>query len=125
MRKALFGIVTLILFGAALCAADASGKWTAQVPGRSGQMRDVTFVLKASGSNLTGTMSRQPETAKCRSPTGKSAATIFLFSVTQEFGGNSFTQKYTGKVVGSEIQIQAGRWPGTADRVRCQSGQGI
>jgi creatinine amidohydrolase len=52
MRKALFGITTLILFGAVLCAADANGKWTAQVSARSGQIRDVTFVLKASGSNF-------------------------------------------------------------------------
>ena len=53
-RKMLFVIATLILFTVGLWAADISGKWTAQVPGRSGQMRDATFVLKASGENLTG-----------------------------------------------------------------------
>src|SRR5450432_3455962 len=56
-RKTLFVMAMLILFTSALWAAEASGKWSAQVPGRSGQMRDVTFVLKASAENLTGTMS--------------------------------------------------------------------
>ncbi len=37
-------------------AADVSGKWMAQVPGRNGQMRDTTFNLKADGDKLTGTM---------------------------------------------------------------------
>jgi len=48
-RKTLFGIATLFLFTVGLWADDASGKWSGQVPGRNGQMREVTFVLKASG----------------------------------------------------------------------------
>ena len=32
-------------------AADVTGKWTAQVPGRGGQTREQTFNLKAEGTN--------------------------------------------------------------------------
>ena len=36
-------------------AADISGKWTAQVPGRDGQTRETTFNFKVDGEKLTGT----------------------------------------------------------------------
>lgn len=38
-------------------AGDASGKWTAQVPGRDGQTRETTFNFKVEGEALTGTVS--------------------------------------------------------------------
>ena len=36
-------------------AADITGKWTAQVPGRDGQTRETTFTFKVEGEKLTGT----------------------------------------------------------------------
>jgi hypothetical protein len=103
-RKALYGVATLLLFAVVLCAADASGKWSAQVPGRSGQMRDVTFVLKASGSSLTGTMSGRNGDVPISD--GKVSGDDISFSVTQDFGGNSVTQKYSGKLAGNEIKFK-------------------
>ena len=103
-RNMLFLIATLILITVGLWAADTSGKWTAQVPGRSGQMRDVTFVLKASGENLTGTMSGRNGDVPISD--GKVSGDDLSFSVTQDFGGNSVTQKFTGKVVGNEIKFK-------------------
>ena len=38
-------------------AADITGKWTAQVPGRDGQTREATFDFKVDGEKLTGTTS--------------------------------------------------------------------
>ena len=103
-RKTLFVITMLILFTGALWAAEASGKWSAQVPGRSGQMRDVTFVLKASAENLTGTMSGRNGDVPISD--GKVNGDDISFSVTQDFGGNSVTQKFTGKVTGNEIKFR-------------------
>ncbi|HSB18136.1 MAG TPA: hypothetical protein VLE22_27030, partial [Bryobacteraceae bacterium] len=37
-------------------AADVTGKWTGQVPGRDGQMREVTYTFKVDGETLTGSM---------------------------------------------------------------------
>ena len=48
-------IVCSALLAVAAFAADVTGKWTAQVPGRDGQTREVTYNLKADGSTLTGT----------------------------------------------------------------------
>ena|SRR5438105_3737498 len=103
-RKLLFVITMVILFTVGLWAADVSGKWTAQVPGRQGQMRDVTFALKASGDNLTGTMSGRNGDVPISD--GKISGDDISFSVTQDFGGNSVTQKFTGKLAGNEIKFK-------------------
>jgi len=103
-RKFLWLAVTLLTFTLALWSADLSGKWTAQVPGRSGNTREVTFMLKASGDSLTGTMSGRNGDIPIAD--GKISGDTISFSVTQEFGGNSVKQNFTGKVSGSEIKFK-------------------
>jgi hypothetical protein len=103
-RRILWLAVTLLTFTLALWSADISGKWTAQVPGRSGNMRDVTFMFKASGENLTGTMSGR--NGDIQISDGKISGDTVSFSVTQEFGGNSVKQSFTGKVAGGEIKFK-------------------
>jgi hypothetical protein len=100
-------IVTLCLlifvsFGA--LASDVTGKWTAQVPGRSGQMREQTFNFKLDGDKLTGTTSgRQGEIAISD---GKSSGDAISFTVKMEYNGNSVEQKYTGTISGDEIKFK-------------------
>jgi hypothetical protein len=103
-RKILWLAVTLLTFTLALWSADISGKWTAQVPGRSGNMRDVTFMFKASGEGLTGTMSGRNGDIPIAD--GRVSGDSISFSVTQEFGGNSVKQTFSGKVTGGEIMFK-------------------
>jgi hypothetical protein len=103
-RRILWLTLTLLTFTLALWSADLSGKWTAQVPGRNGNMREVTFTFKADGGNLTGTMSGR--NGDIQIADGKIAADDVSFTVTQEFGGNSVKQSFTGKVAGSEIKFK-------------------
>ena len=103
-RRILWVAITLLTFTLALWSADISGKWTAQVPGRSGNMREVTFMLKASGENLTGTMSGR--NGDIQIADGKVSGDDISFSVTQEFGGNSVKQTFTGKTAGAEIKFK-------------------
>src|ERR1700704_5210365 len=58
MTKKLLFVVTIALIAAfSLLAADVSGKWVAEQPGRNGgPPRQTTFMLKADGAKLTGTM---------------------------------------------------------------------
>jgi hypothetical protein len=58
MTKKLLFVVTLMLVVAfALMAADITGKWVAEQPGRNGgPPRQTTFNLKADGATLTGTV---------------------------------------------------------------------
>src|SRR5262245_22090890 len=48
-----------LLLAAAAVAADATGKWTADVPGRGGNTVQTTFVFKVEGDKLTGTVTTQ------------------------------------------------------------------
>ena len=103
-RKILWLAVSLLTFTLALWSADISGKWTAQVPGRSGQMREVTFMLKASGEGLTGTMSGRNGDIPIAD--GRVSGDNVSFSVTQDRGGNSVKQTFSGKVTGGEIMFK-------------------
>ena len=100
MTRKLVVAVALLAFALSVWAADVSGKWTAQVPGRSGQMREVTITLKASGQTLTGTVSgRQGDNPISE---GKISGDDISFKVAAQQG----TQTYTGKVVGNEIKFK-------------------
>jgi len=110
MRNRLFlslAAAGFLLAGAAAQAADATGKWVAQVPGRDGQTRETTINLKAEGEKLTGTVSgRQGDTAISE---GKIKGDDLSFDVTMSFQGNSVKIEYTGKLVGDEIKFKRHR----------------
>jgi hypothetical protein len=86
-------------------AADASGKWSAKVPGRDGTMRDVTFTLKADGARLTGTTTgRGGEEIPIAD--GKVEGSTISFTTKVQYGDNPVTLKYTGQVAGDEIKFK-------------------
>lgn len=96
----------LALAGAAQ-AADATGKWTAQVPGRDGQTRETTFSFKVEGDKLTGTVSGRQGDAPLAD--GKVQGDDISFTVTFAFQGNDVKFDYKGKVAGDEIKMSRHR----------------
>ncbi|MGI8745299.1 MAG: hypothetical protein ACR2NN_22545 [Bryobacteraceae bacterium] len=95
------------LLAIAAFAADVSGKWMAEMPGRGGNTMKLTFDLKADGSALTGTVANpQGETAISD---GKVDGDTITFTVTREMQGNTVKQNYTGKVAGDEIKFSVVR----------------
>jgi hypothetical protein len=108
-------IVCAVLLAVAAFAADVSGKWTAQVPGRDGQTREVAYNFKADGSTLTGTTSgfRGQE---LQISDGKVEGDDVSFKVKMEFGGNSIVMNYAGKVAGDEIKFTQTREGGGQSR---------
>jgi hypothetical protein len=48
--------IALLALAATAFAADVTGTWTAQAPGRSGGMTTQTFTFKVEGAKLTGTV---------------------------------------------------------------------
>ncbi|MFO1498590.1 MAG: hypothetical protein U1G07_09390 [Verrucomicrobiota bacterium] len=89
--------------------ADASGTWTWTVPGRDGGPgRQSTAKLKVEGDKLMGTVSspgRQgAEPRETAIENGKVKGDEISFTVTREFQGNKFTQKFMGKVSGDSIK---------------------
>src|SRR5262249_14359836 len=104
-------------------AADVSGKWTAQIPGRDGQARETTFNLKAEGDKLTGTVSGMQGDNPISD--GKISGDEVSFTVKVSFQGNEITFLYKGKLSGDEIKMsrtrQGGDQPGqefTAKRAK-------
>ncbi len=84
-------------------AADVSGKWTAEIPGRQGAMQTTTFTFKAEGGKLTGSVSgQQGDTAISD---GKVEGDDISFNVVREIQGNSIKMMYKGKVAGDEIKF--------------------
>jgi len=96
------GILSALLAITAL-AADVTGTWTAQVPGRNGQTRETTFHLKADGNTLTGTVSGRQGDMEISE--GKIDGDHITFSQTIEFNGNSMKIVYSGTVSGDTIQF--------------------
>lgn len=109
MRRMTFAVCILLTFALAAWAADVSGKWTAQVPGRNGQMREVTITLKADGDKLTGTITgRQGENPISD---GKISGDDISFKVETPRGA----QTYTGKISGNEIKFKREGGQGTIE----------
>jgi hypothetical protein len=113
MTKKILTFVSLIMmFAFAAAAADVDGKWVAQVPGRDGQTREVTYTFKAEGNELTGTMTGF-QGNEIPISDGKIDGDNVSFVVTMEFNGNSIKWNYTGKVSGDEMTLkrEGGRGP--------------
>jgi hypothetical protein len=85
-----------------LAAADISGQWVADVPGREGQTQAMTFTFKVDGENLTGTVTTQRGEAPISD--GKIAGDEITFSQTRG-GDNPMKIIYKGKVAGNEIKF--------------------
>ncbi|HTT64370.1 MAG TPA: hypothetical protein VMG35_21110 [Bryobacteraceae bacterium] len=84
-------------------AADITGKWTAEVPGRGGQTRETTFTFKVDGNVLTGTVSGFR--GEMPISDGKIEGDQISFTQTLEFNGNSIKLVYKGTVSGDEIKF--------------------
>jgi hypothetical protein len=115
MRFRTFSLTTaLVLAGTlALQAANITGKWTAQVPGRDGQTREATFDFKVDGEKLTGTTSTPGGDVPISDGTVK--GDDVAFNVSMSFNGNDVKLIYKGKVAGDEIKFTRQREGG--DRV--------
>ena len=84
-------------------AAAVTGKWTAQVPGRDGQTREVTFNFKTAGDTLTGTMTGRQGDVEIAN--GKVKGDEVSFDVTMSMQGTATKMTYKGKVAGDEIKF--------------------
>jgi hypothetical protein len=103
MKKISHLVLGAILATGLVFAADASGKWTAETPGREGQTMTTTFNLKAEGGKLTGNM----ETARgsVDITDGKVDGDNVSFMVVRETPRGTMKMMYSGKVEGDELKM--------------------
>ena len=115
-KKLLFVLTILLIASFALMAADVSGKWTYEGPGRGGNPgRPVTIILKADGATLTGTVPAGGRPGGDTPPPpvditdGKVDGNNISFTVKREFNGNSMVIKYEGVLNGDELKLKITR----------------
>ena len=113
MTKKLLFVITIALVAAfSLLAADVSGKWVAEQPGRNGgPPRQVTFALKADGAKLTGTMTGGmgrggAAPAPVEITDGKVDGDKVSFTVKRETPNGTMEMKYNGTVSGDEMTLK-------------------
>src|SRR6185503_17277160 len=111
-KKLLFVMTILLVASFALMAADVSGKWTYEQPGRGGNPgRPVTITLKQDGMKLTGEVPGMGRGGGDPPPPtqitdGKVDGDKISFTVKREFNGNTMVQKFEGTVSGDEIKFK-------------------
>ena len=105
-------VVVLMTVLFALCAvtavaADISGKWIAQVPGRDGKPQEQVFVFKVAGGTLTGTVSGGRGDQEISG--GTVSGDDISFVVIRKFQDMEMKTTYKGKVAGNEIKFTSVR----------------
>ena len=101
----------LLMLAAGGQAADLSGKWSGDVPGRGGDTTPTTFTFKVDGGNLTGSMTGAQGDLKLQE--GKVSGNDISFSTTFDAGGNSIKILYKGTVNGDQLKMTRQREGGS------------
>jgi hypothetical protein len=105
MKKRIAFLSVCFVFAALTLAwaADVNGKWSAQVPGRDGQTRELIFTFKAEGEKLTGSMSGQQGDSEITD--GKISGDQISFTVKINIQGNERKFLYKGTISGDEMKV--------------------
>ena len=114
-KKLLFVVTIALVFAFSIMAADVTGKWTFEQPGRGGNPgRPVTITLKQDGAKLTGQVpgfgrggDAPPPPAEVTD--GKVDGNNVSFTVKREMGGNTVVTKYEGVVDGDSMKLKITR----------------
>ena len=93
----------LLLLAAGAQAADVSGKWSGDVPGRGGDTTPATFTFKVDGEKLTGSMTGPQGELPLQD--GKVSGSQVSFSTTFDAGGNSIKILYKGSLSGDQLKM--------------------
>ena len=117
MTKKLLFVTTLLLVVAFVAfAADVTGKWTFEQPGRGGGPgRPTTITLKADGAKLTGSVPGGMGRGGGEAPppteitNGKIAGEKITFEVSRDMGGTPMVTKYEGTLAGDELKLKITR----------------
>jgi hypothetical protein len=116
MKTTLLASMALLCFTFAAAAADVTGKWTAEIPGRGGNTQTTTFTFKASGT-VANQRGENPIAD------GKVDGDNISFTQTLSFGGNDIKMMYKGAVKGDTIEFTReveGRGPATFTAKKAQ-----
>ena len=86
-------------------AADLTGIWAGQQPGRNGQIDDVAFRFKADGQSLTGTLFGDEFDLPITEASVNGDQIRFVIVTTNYYSGTKSRFIYTGTVRGVEMEL--------------------
>ena len=96
-------ILGVMLMAAPAFAADVDGRWSGSLSTPGGDF-PISFVFKADGEKLTGTMIGM-DGAELPIADGKIEGDKISYRVTVDFGGMALELLYKGVVAASEIKL--------------------
>ena len=105
--QVLLMIVLLSLFAVTAVAADISGNWTSEAPGRDGTPQVTKYAFTVSGTTLTGkiTSNRGGQDVVQDISEGKISGEDISFVTVREGQNGTMKTNFKGKVAGSEIKL--------------------
>jgi hypothetical protein len=98
-------VLALFLAASAAPAADISGIWTGQQPGRNGQIDDVAFRFKMDGQTLTGKFLGDEFDVPIANAAVTGDQIRFTVVTTNYYSGGKTEWLYTGVVKGGEMEL--------------------
>ena len=102
--KSIRTVLMAAMVAVSVFAADADGTWKAKYETPDGQTRESTFVLKADGEKLTGTLKTAMGESQIQD--GKVQGSNVSFNVMRNFGGNEVMFKYAGTITGNDMKLK-------------------
>jgi hypothetical protein len=111
MKSAFLAILVLMSFTLIAAAADLSGKYTAEVPGRNGTQTN-TFTFKVAGDKVEGAIATQRGDQPIEDGRISGDTLTFATSRPGRDGGAAMKTVYTGKVKGDTIEFSVDRGRG-------------
>lgn len=110
-KKLLFVVSILLVVAFGAMAADVSGKYTWDQPGRGGNTVNVTLTLKQDGGKLTGTVSQPGRNGNMESPISEGTINgdAISFKVSRETPNGAFTTTYKGTAAGDTLNLEITR----------------
>jgi hypothetical protein len=97
-------VIALLSLSIAALAADVSGTWTGQAPGRGGAIVTQTYTFKVEGNKLTGTVAGPAGELPIND--GKVDGDRLSFKQATTVGALNVTLRYTGLVKGDTIEMK-------------------
>jgi hypothetical protein len=96
-----------LLLALPLVAADFTGIWVGQIPARNGEMQDIAFQFRQTGSKLAGKLYGDYQSSPIVEGTVAGGLVTFVVSGAEQAGNqiNETRTRFTGRIENGEIEL--------------------
>ena len=100
-------LALLLSLAAPLVAADLTGIWVGRIPGRNGELQDIAFQFRQTGSKIEGKLYGDYQSSPIVQGTVAGPLVTFVVSGAEQAGNqiNETRTRFTGKFENGEIEL--------------------